>query len=84
MLRYKIQADWHETGTPGGMTPQLQFYMPFGYVSEKTRYDVPGGAVERESAGHDVPAVYYEGAASGGGRKLPDAHVGQQIRLSDG
>lgn len=59
MLRYKIQADWHETGTPGGMTPQLQFYMPFGYVSEKTRYDVPGGAVERESAGHDVPAVYY-------------------------
>lgn len=59
MLRYSILTDWHEIGNPDGVTPQLQFYLPFGYRSSQTRYDVPGGVVDRNAAGHDVPAIYF-------------------------
>ncbi|MGI5959916.1 MAG: glycoside hydrolase family 38 C-terminal domain-containing protein [Massiliimalia sp.] len=62
MLRFKVMADWHELGKPGGETPQLQWIMPVGYTACCYRYDVPGGTVDRPALGHDVPAVLY-GAA---------------------
>jgi alpha-mannosidase len=59
MLRYSIRADWHELAGKDGTAPQLQFYVPFGYASSVTGYDVAGGVVNRKAAGHDVPAIYF-------------------------
>lgn len=59
MLRFSVEADWHEIGKEGGNTPQLQFCVPYGYQAATIRYDVPGGIVDREPMGHDVPVLAY-------------------------
>ena len=62
VLRFVVMADWHEIGYKGGITPQLQFYLPFGYAARCYRYDVPAGHVERPALGHDVPGILYAAA----------------------
>lgn len=59
LLRYHVDLDWHETGRPGGLTPQLQLYVPYAYQARAIRYDVPGGSLDRQEMGHDVPAILY-------------------------
>lgn len=62
VLRYSVEADWHEIGKQGGVTPQLQFYVPFAFEAKKYRYDVPGGVIDRVEAAHDVPAIAFAAA----------------------
>ena len=69
MLRYCVRTDWHETGSREEGSPQLQFYVPFGYASEWTRYDVSGGVIDRKPAGHDVPAIGFAAPAPLRGQK---------------
>ena len=59
MLRFSVEADWHEVGREGQNTPQLQFCVPYGYRARAIRYDVPGGCLDRLELGHDVPAIRY-------------------------
>lgn len=59
MLRFSVEADWHEYGVEGGVTPQLQFCVDYGYQAEAIRYDVPAGTIDRPQMGHDVPALLY-------------------------
>lgn len=59
ILRFGVEVDWHERGKEGGMTPQLQFCVPYSYRSEKVRYDVPGGYIDRVPAYHNVPGSTY-------------------------
>lgn len=59
MLRFGVEIDWHERGKEGGITPQLQFCVPYSYQSQKIRYDVPGGFVDRAPAYHNVPGSTY-------------------------
>lgn len=59
MLRFGVEIDWHERGKEGGITPQLQFCVPYSFQSQKIRYDVPGGFVDRTPAYHNVPGSSY-------------------------
>ena len=59
ILRFSVEADWHEIGQEGGITPQLQFCVPFGYRSNIIRYDIPGGFIDRSPCYHDVPGGSY-------------------------
>lgn len=59
MLRFSVEADWHEIGRDGQVMPQLRFCVPYGYEARTIRYDVPGGCLDRPELGHDVPAVRY-------------------------
>ena len=63
LLRFRVDADWHEIGCEGKSTPQLRFCVPYGYEAESIRYDVPGGCLKRPKLGHDVPAVRYAAPA---------------------
>jgi len=55
-LDYNVVCDWHEYGNDKEFTPQLQFYMPFGYESDSYRYNMAFGTIERPSLDLDVPA----------------------------
>ena len=56
MLKYDIKVNFHETGNSEDGIPQLAFAMPFSYGSEKCRFDIPFGTVDREVYDFDVPA----------------------------
>ena len=58
-LRFSVEADWHEMGKEGGCTPQLQFCVPYGYKAKAIRCDIPGGYLDRQELGHDIPAIRY-------------------------
>lgn len=59
ILRFSVEADWHEPGSETDKVPQLQFCVPYGYAAETIRCDVPGGALDRPELGHDIPAIRY-------------------------
>lgn len=58
-LRFSVEVDWHEMGKEGGNTPQLQFCVPYGYAAKAIRCDIPGGYLDRQELGHDIPAIRY-------------------------
>lgn len=58
-LRFSLRIDWREFGKPDGVTPLLQFYLPFAFAAETYRYDIPCGSIDRAAVGHDVPAIAY-------------------------
>lgn len=58
-LRFSVRVLWREFGEENGVTPLLQFYVPFGFSAGTYRYDIPCGSIDREAAGHDVPAIRY-------------------------
>lgn len=58
-LRFSVEVDWHEMGKEGGNTPQLQFCVPYGYKAKAIRCDIPGGYLDRQELGHDIPAIRY-------------------------
>lgn len=59
MLRYSFEIDWNDQAIPGVSTPQLRFMVPYSYEADRIRYDIPGGYIDREKYGHDVPAIMY-------------------------
>lgn len=59
LLRFSVEVDWHEMGKEGGNTPQLQFCVPYGYAAKAIRCDIPGGYLDRQELGHDIPAIRY-------------------------
>ncbi|MBQ7378509.1 MAG: alpha-mannosidase [Clostridia bacterium] len=58
-LQYEVTVDFHEIGIPGKSVPQLNFALPFSYASEKCRFDVPFGTVDRARYNYDVPASSF-------------------------
>lgn len=61
-LRFSLKVDWREFGEENGVTPLLQFYVPFGFKADSYRYDIPCGTIDRKATGHDVPAIFYASA----------------------
>ena len=57
-LRYDITADWHEVGRPGEGIPQLNFIMS-STDTDKYRYDIPFGTIDRQEHAHDMPGNSY-------------------------
>ncbi len=64
-LHYDVKVDWYEQGRQAVGIPQLQFYCPLAYPVMAYTYDVPFGAVTRESADMDVPANSWAWALPG-------------------
>ncbi|MCL2518544.1 MAG: glycosyl hydrolase-related protein [Oscillospiraceae bacterium] len=57
MLEFETDVDWREIG--GGFIPQLNFFVPVSYQTDKYRYDIPFGTIDRSAIVHDVPANSY-------------------------
>lgn len=68
-LHYEITVDFHELGKKSVSVPQLSFALPLAYASEKCRFDVPFGTVDRVQYNYDMPGCTFavplgaEGAA---------------------
>ena len=67
MLRFSVEADWHERGAEGQPVPQLQFHTPYAYDAGSIRYDIAGGFIDRPQLNHDVPAHLYAAPVRQGG-----------------
>lgn len=85
LLRYSIDLDWHEISRKDGLVPQLQFALHPGYAASQLRCDVPGGYVDREKLGHDVPAILYAAPLdeAGGGCLMLTTDCKYGYRFSD-
>ena len=55
-LQYDVTVDFHEIGSKEQGIPQLNFALPYAYASEKCRFDVPFGTLDRTPLDFDVPA----------------------------
>ncbi len=55
-LRYDVECDWREFGSPSQGIPQLAFHVPTAYSGGHFVYDVPFGVIERPAMAMDVPA----------------------------
>lgn len=58
-LRFSFEVDWNDKAIPEVSTPHLRFRVPYTYSAEKIRYAVPGGYLDREKVGYDVPATFF-------------------------
>ena len=55
VVEYESTIDFHEIGRRGVSQPQVNFFVPVGYRTDRFRYDVPFGTVDRGPIAHDVP-----------------------------
>ncbi len=55
-IDFNVECDWQERAVKGGFVPQLNFYVPFGYMCKNYKYDIPFGTIERPGMDMDVPA----------------------------
>jgi len=55
LLRYDVQADWHEIGNPKDGIPQLGFAVPVAGAVKQYRGDIPFGVLDRAPLRQDVP-----------------------------
>ena len=55
IVNFHVEVDWHETGIPGNVTPQLNFTLPVSYAADSYTYDIPMGLITRGDIAHDVP-----------------------------
>ena len=55
LLRYDVQADWHEVGNPKDGIPQLGFTVPVAGAVKQYRGDIPFGVLDRAPLRQDVP-----------------------------
>jgi alpha-mannosidase len=62
MLKFNITADWHQVGNEKSGIPQLNFYAPFSGKTDKYRYDIPFGVIDREEKNHDMPGNSFAAA----------------------
>ncbi|MCL2771779.1 MAG: glycosyl hydrolase-related protein [Oscillospiraceae bacterium] len=70
-LRFDITADWHEVGRPGEGVPQLNFLTRWDFDSNKYRYDIPFGSIDRDEHKHDMPGNSYAVAIPATNEGLP-------------
>ena len=63
-ISVQIEADWQETAKEKESVPVLAYLLPVK-TPENFLYDVPGGAVSRESMEMDVPGLQYGAAVRG-------------------
>ncbi len=56
-VRYQTTVDWHEVGAE--TVPVLNFTLPVSYTAKRYLYDIPAGAIYRDSMQIDVPALQY-------------------------
>ena len=59
MLQFDTTVDFHEIGSKEKGIPQLNFALPYAYNSEKCRFDVPFGTLDRAALDYDVPATSF-------------------------
>lgn len=69
-LQFDVTVDFHEIGNKEKGIPQLNFALPYAYESEKCRFDVPFGTIDREPLDYDVPANSFAVPLSKEGRSL--------------
>ena len=70
MLKFSVNVDWHEVGGLNEGVPQLSFYAPLSIKTEKYRYDIPFGTIDRVGKNHDMPANSYAAALPEQGRAV--------------
>ncbi|MDR1530758.1 MAG: hypothetical protein LBS62_00970 [Clostridiales bacterium] len=68
-LAYTFEIAWHEYAKDGENVPVLEFAVPLLEQADAYQSDVPGGAVRRREARHDVPGLQYTAAVRDGGRR---------------
>jgi len=73
-LKFDITADWHEVGRPGEGIPQLNFYTNWDSDTNKYRYDIPFGNIDRDEREHDMPGNSYAVA-------LPESNEGLPVMV---
>lgn len=59
VLKYKVDADWHETFSQEEGIPALKFNFPFSYKTDEYTYEIPFGTVKRKDKDHDVPSIGF-------------------------
>lgn len=59
VLKYKVDADWHEIFTNEEGIPALKFLLPFGFEVDEYEYEIAFGTVKRSAHNHDVPSIGF-------------------------
>ncbi len=61
-LRYDVQSDWREFGSPDRGIPQLGFNVPLAFSSPTYRCGIQYGTIDRPELAHDVPCIDFMAA----------------------